>query len=332
MTPPASGHSRFGLGDFLAWNHRWNGFHNPPENFRKTVALMKESGAGWVRLEFILADFLQDGKANIKRYDEIIQALTDAGLSVLGLLIHAPTFSDKLWNQAPDFDNYIRATVEVIRRYGSLVRHWEVWNEPDHELFWTPQDGLFRYSQLLTRAYGEIKSEDPNFLVHLGGLSKSLPASLRQIYEHVGGSCFDVVHLHPFVSLDRPEPMHALRLLYNSTRKIMAEHGDSSKPTWFSEIACPGVDAPMADWWLGRNPTEARQAEWVSAIFGECLRWPGLEKIFWGPFRDTDNFFQNGVDKFGLIRNDFTPKLAFTAYQRAVESYRNAGSPLETLT
>jgi hypothetical protein len=41
-----------------------------------------------------------------------------------------------------------------------------------------------------------------------------------------------------------------------------------------------------------------------------------VEKIFWAFFRDTPNHFGDGVDFFGLVRNDFSKKPAFTMYQR----------------
>jgi hypothetical protein len=111
----------------------------------------------------------------------------------------------------------------------------------------------------------------------------------------------------------------------------MSAHGDGHKTIWFTELGCPGVPAgaQAQPWWLGRNPNEEEQAEWVGKVYDQTLNWNGVEKVFWAFFRDTPNHFECGTDFFGLLREDFAKKPAFYAYQKRALVYQRQGSGLE---
>lgn len=311
----------FGIGDFIAWNHSWNRFHYSPESVRKAVDLIAQSGARWFRLEMILWDFQSESQVDtLKKYDAIIDLFQKKGISLLALLINSPTHSDSSWNLSPDIKTFLNSVSTVVDRYKDRISHWEIWNEPDNELFWIPQDKMRAYSELLRQSYHHIKSLDSSAVVHAAGLSKSLPAALRQIYDHAGPRSFDVVHIHPFVNPNGPHALEALQALYSTVRNVMKDYNDLEKEIWFSETGCPGIKNvnETAPWWLGANVDEQTQAKWVTTIYENCLQWPGVKKIFWGQFRDSDGFFRNGVDRFGLIRNDFSLKPAYHSYQKLV--------------
>jgi hypothetical protein len=80
----------------------------------------------------------------------------------------------------------------------------------------------------------------------------------------------------------------------------------------------------VKNWWLGTNPTEKQQAEWVGAVYSELLKQPAVEKVFWAFFRDTDRHWDNGVDYFGLVRWDFSKKPSFISYQKSVNQWRKS--------
>ena len=77
------------------------------------------------------------------------------------------------------------------------------------------------------------------------------------------------------------------------------------------------------NWWMGNNPTERQQAEWVKKVYTELLKDAHVEKIFWAFFRDTKNHWKNGVDYFGLVRWDYSRKPAFKAYQERYQNWKN---------
>lgn len=326
MTDLRDSISPFGVLDFLAWDHDWNAYHYAGDKVDRTAALMEEAGVGFVRMDFLWSDIEPEkGKWEFAKYDRLVKTLWKHHIKVAGLLAYNPLWSGSRWNHAPDHTLYARYARRVVEHFNDRVRHWEIWNEPDHENYWRPQDEMASYVQLLRRVYPLLKEADPTCVVHIGGMSRCLPASMKQIYTHGGQDFFDVTNIHPFSNPTMPDVMEGLWLLFQSVRKVMDAHGDQRKPIWFSEVGCPGMADPQStvDWWLGRNTNEAQQAEWVRKLYAEPLRWTGVEKIFWTYFRDVHRRWGDGTDYFGLVRENFSKKPAFEAYQQAVKLSSN---------
>jgi len=211
--------------------------------------------------------------------------------------------------------NFLAARA-VVKHFKGAVAHWEIWNEPDHPIYWQPQDNLEAYARLLKRIYPVLKEADPQCQVLIGGLTNTVSSNLERLYEQAGAESFDIVNIHPFVSPLADRPVEELRRMVDHTRGVMQRYGDGAKPIWVTEIGCPG-SAENQTWWLGKGLDENRQAEWVASVYAEALRWENVEKIFWAFFRDTQDHFKDAVDHFGLVRHDFTPKAAYAAYRAA---------------
>jgi hypothetical protein len=320
---PRDSSNRFGVLAFLTWNHDWNDHqYDSPEKIESSARLIQEAGAGFVRMDFSWDDLEhEEGKFNFDHQDSIVKTLTDHDLRVLGVLLYNAHWENPQWNSAPDPEKYVRYVRQVVRHYKDRVKYWEIWNEPDHKDYWQPQDQMKAYTALLKLAYAEIKEEDPTASVLLGGLTNSAPFALRQVYKNGGRDSFDIMNIHPFFN-----PVHGKSVnkkaikgvqgVYAAVLKVMREYGDSDKPIWITEVGCPGIqstDTPSG-WWAGSTPLEDQQAAWVTAVYQQALAWPGVQKVFWAFFRDTAHFW-NDVDRFGLIRRDFTPKPAYEAYK-----------------
>jgi polysaccharide biosynthesis protein PslG len=311
--------SPFGALAFLSWNHPWNENHFPLADVRRATQLMNEAGIGWVRMDFLWSDLEPEaGRFSFERYDQIVNVLRETGLNVLGVLHYNPGWRPGSWNQAPESDAYLRYAEAVVKHFQDSVHAWEIWNEPDHPVYWQPQDGLAAYASLLKRAYPVIKGANPNARVLMGGLSQQWPENIDKLYRLAGAGSFDIVNIHPFVSPLDLQAFETLQTQHQAILDVMQRHDDTKKPIWITEIGCPGVPSGLAvkDWWLGQNPTEAQQADWVEKIYSTLPRWKNVEKVFWAFFRDTPQHFKDGVDYFGLVREDFSKKPAFEVYRR----------------
>jgi polysaccharide biosynthesis protein PslG len=309
--------SPFGLLAFLHWDHDWNSHHFPAASLSHAADLVRQGGVGTVRLDFLWSDLeAERGRFTWKKYDAIIEALWARGLCVLGVLQYNPDWRAGPGNQAPEEAEYLRYAREVVRRFRRKIRYWEVWNEPDHPNYWQPQDGLTAYASLLAKASAAIRAEDATAQVLLGGLSQNISANLRRIYEKAGRDAFDIVNIHPFAN---PLNDDALAFVERTSREcvdVMRAFSDGEKPIWITEIGCPGVARDdIKSWWLGANPSEAEQAQWLEKVYANMAGWPNVERVFWAFFRDTPQHFGDGVDYFGLIRQDFSLKPAFERYQ-----------------
>lgn len=310
--------SAFGMGDYFSWDESHPTPQYTANQIPQSFALMAQAGVGMVRFEFLWKDIEPSpGRYVFSKYDRLVDEALAHGIKVLGILIYNPDYAAVPWSQAPEALSYGEYACAVVHHFRDRVRHWQIWHEPDNPAFWQPQDHMRGYTSLLKHVTPSMKEIDPTCVVHLGGLSHSMPGSLNRIYDQGGKDYFDVIAIHPFANPLVPGALEALQFFHQNVRRLQAEYGDEDKPIWLTEIGCPGMRDPLAapHWWLGKNPDEAAQAEWIRTVYATLPQWPGIEKIFWVYFRDTDNHFKTGSDFEGLIRRDFSPKPAFQAYR-----------------
>lgn len=318
----------FGVLEFLHWDHSWNNHkYSSAPDLAKAVSLMRQAGAGWVRVDFLWSDIEpQEGRFDFGKYDRIVDLLSAGGIHVLGILHYSADWASSCgkWN-CPPKDNklFVNYATAVIKRYKSRVKYWEVWNEPDSATYWKQQDGLKTYCLLLKEVYIAAKQVDPECKILNGGIANG-PSSINNLYAHGAKDYFDILNIHFFEN-----PLHGkavIKAVVNYPKlayKIMLRNADGNKKIWITEIGCPGIKRGMKvnNWWLGDNPTERQQAVWLKEVYSQLLKDKHVEKIFWAFFRDTKKHWDNGIDYFGLVRWDFSKKPAFKAYRQCFDEW-----------
>lgn len=320
----------FGVLEFLHWNHPWNNYKYPSNrSLEETIALMQDAGIGWVRLDFLWSDIEpEENKFDFSKYDNIVKLLKGKGIHILGVLHYSTDWASSCgeWN-CPPKDNkvFVKYATQVIQRYKSQVKYWELWNEPDSATYWKQQNSLKSYCVLLKDVYIAAKKADPECKILNGGLANGL-ASINHLYDNGAGDYFDILNIHFF---QNPLYAGAIKAVENYPKlayKIMQRNGDADKKIWITEIGCPGTKkgSETDKWWMGENPSESQQAGWVSDVYAELLKNPQVEKIFWAFFRDTKNHWKNGVDYFGLVRWDYSRKPSLKAYQDCFKKWNKA--------
>jgi hypothetical protein len=317
----------FGFLEFLHWNHSWNNYKYPDrEAIQKSLGLMKKAGAGFVRFDFLWQDIEpKEGEFQFAKYDTLVNLAKENNIQVLGILDYSVEWASscRRWN-CPPVDNklFVNFTAKVIQRYKDRVKYWEIWNEPDSGIYWTKQDCLKSYCDLLREVYLAAKKIDPDCKILNGGLASGI-ASVNHLYDNGAKDCFDILNIHIFESPQNPGAIKSVIAYPRIARKIMKRNGDGNKELWITEIGCPGVKSGLkvGDTFMGRNPTERRQAEWVKQVYDSLLAEGLANKIFWAFFRDTKEHWKNGIDYFGLIRWDFSLKPGFLAYQQSVKKW-----------
>ncbi len=320
----------FGVLEFLQWQHSWNNYrYSAKKDLIKAVQLMKESGAGWVRMDFLWEDIEpKEGKFDFTKYDTIVGLLAKNDINILGILDYTAGWasSERMWNYPPkDNKLFVDFATKVISRYKGRVKYWEIWNEPDSYTYWAKQDGLKSYCLLLKEVYIAAKKADPGCKILNGGLANGL-ASVNHLYDNGCKDYFDILNIHFFETPLNPGAMNAVQAYPALVYKVMSRNGDAAKKIWLTEIGCPGVRKGLSvkNWWMGENPSEEEQAGWLRLIYSELLKDKHVEKIFWAFFRDTKGHWNNGVDDFGIIRYDFSRKPAFKAYLQSFKSWKKS--------
>lgn len=320
--------SPFGILEFLHWNHAWNNYkYSSSDELRKAARLMQEAGVGWVRMDFLWSDIEpEQGGFDFAKYDAIVAIMHEYRINILGLLHYSTDWASACgkWNYPPkDTQSFINYVTRVIDRYKDKVKHWEVWNEPDSSTYWASQDGLKSYCALLKEVYAAAKSIDPQCKILNGGLANGL-ASINQLYDNGSRDYFDILNIHIFQTPLHVNSIKAVLAYPRLVRKVMQRNGDLKKELWVTEIGCPGVKRGLTpkNWWLGKNPTERQQAEWLKRIYAGLLKQNLVDKIFWAFFRDCRKHWDSGVDYFGIVRWDFSRKPSFKAYRKSVHTWK----------
>ncbi len=321
--------SPYGLLAFLHWNHDWNNWHFPNNMVPRAAKQIKELGVGMVRLDIVWSDIHRGFRQyDFSGYDALIDQLTGQGLTLLVLLHYNKERLDasgkEVWSDPPEsleeFADYVGATVS---RYKNKVKHWEIWNEPNHPVYWSKsKDDMKTYVQLLKLAYSAAKKADPDSFVINGGITEPVIEDVRNFYKAGGKNFTDAITIHTFLDPASPNVAATFDAIVDGVQKVMAEFGDADKKIWITEMGCPGVpaSAEVKNWWAGKNLSEKQQADWLEKQFGFMKKHPAIEKMFWAFYRDTDGIFKDGVDYFGLVRFDLTPKPAYDRFQRLITS------------
>lgn len=322
--------SPFGVLEFLHWNHPWNNYkYSSKKDLEKVVALMKKAGVGWVRMDFLWQDIEPEpGKFRFDKYDVIVNLLNKNNINILGILDYSADWASvcNRWNCPPWHNElFIKYAAGVVERYKDRIKYWEVWNEPDSYTYWEQQDGLKSYCALLKDVYIAVKKADPDCKVLNGGLANGL-ASVNKLYDNGAKDYFDILNIHIFESPLNPGSIKRVTAYPGLAYKVMSRNGDSHKKIWITEIGCPGVKPGqrVKNWWMGANPTERQQAQWLKDVYNQLLSEPAIEKIFWAFFRDCKGHWDNGIDYFGLVRWSYSKKPAFFTYQKCFKDWNKS--------
>ena len=290
----------------------------------------------WVRMD-VNWDVIQragPSSYNWAPFDRIASAARDRGLSVLATILYTPPWARPAGTDATtpptslaDYASFARTAVAHFSALG--VHAYEIWNEPNIAVFWKPKPDVARYAEMLRAAYAAVKSADPKAFVVTGGLSPApddgsnvAPVTfLDGIYAHGGKSSFDAVGHHPYCAPAFPGDAQAWSAWYqmvgakHSLRTVMADNGDAGKQIWATEFGAP-TSGPAGS--FVSEQTQAAMLDRAYKLF-DSYAWAG--PLFWYAPRDEGTNASRRDDFYGLVRNDFSPKPALTAF-RAIAANR----------
>ena len=202
----------------------------------------------------------------------------------------------------------------VVSRYGDRVKHWEMWNEPEWDYFWTGTS--VDYAQLLKVGYQATKAACPDCQVLFGGLhywanTEYYKWVLNTLSDDPQGPAndyfFDVMSVHLY---SRSSTAYDV---VNTIREGMTARV-SDHPIWLTETGVPVWNDASVDPVPQEYDYAARQEEAASYVIQSYANaWAaGVERYFF--FRTND---EDMIEYFGLMRNDFSLRPAYGAFQVA---------------
>ncbi len=217
-----------------------------------------------------------------------------------------------LWDEAAR-QAWLRFVGALADNFHDRVKHWEIWNEPNHKNFWKPHKAdPAEYVEFVRMTAPVIRQNVPGAMIV--GPTVWGPAYFKGCFEHGLGELVDKVSYHWYAAM----PEYKYEASVAGCREVLAEHG-LDKPLWQGESGCPsqsGGAGAMAS----RPWTEALQARWVVRRTLSDLR---LRVELSSYFHAVDMLYPNAdgtpdgrLNAKGLIRrSDYTPKPSYFAYQ-----------------
>jgi hypothetical protein len=295
--------------------------------------LDQSAGAKWLRVDINWAQIQNGGPTsyNWSAIDAVVTGAEARGMSVLGGILYTPYWarpSGKPATYAPDPALYARFVSAAVSHYAALGVHaYEIWNEPNSPAFWQPAPSPAAYAALLKAAYPAVKAADPSATVVTGGTAPA-PSNgtsyspvdfLQGVYANGGGGYFDAVGHHPYCSPAYPGDAKSWSAWYQmygtspSLRSVMVANGDADKKIWATEYGAP-TGGPAGNVAV---VTPAVQADMLTKAYQLFASYSWAGPLFFYQGRDAGTDPNNLEDHYGFLNYDFSPKLAYSAYQAA---------------
>ena len=284
-------------------------------------------GAQWLRVEVSWRNVEpQLGVFDWSNVDRVIDSANRHGLQVLGLVSYAPSWAQVPgpWTLTPggrpaDPQAFGNFAGRAAARYASTVTHWEVWNEPNLPLFFSPLPDVDAYAAILQASYGAIHAAVPGATVISGGVANGNNTGVtvapetfvEELYKRGAAGYTDAIAVHPYTFPYTPYDDQ----LGNwddvaAVRDVMVRNGDAGKKMWITEFGAPTGVAPDAV----SDVHQARiLADGISASEGLDFTGP----VFLYSIRDNGPNLGDREQNFGVLRGDFSEKPAADALRNA---------------
>lgn len=279
------------------------------------VRLISEIDARMVRLEIPWADLERQGQYDFGPFDNLIEKLRQNNKSIVfGLAYGHPDHSDgraengfPLPPHTPEqraaFDKYVQA---VARQYHGPDIVYEIWNEPNLDLFWPPSSDANAYGELLADATLAIRDVEPTATIISGGLANenNPPQFLHALAAAGALDKVDGIAFHPYRQ-DGPE-----NSLYDVAEFENAAFGRAARPLWITEWGYSG------SWISNGDPSqvETRLANMTARLMLTAALSKAKAALIYDLIDDGADLHDQ-ESSFGLYDYNFKPKKAAAAFR-----------------
>ena len=297
------------------------------------LAAMKAIGITSIRLDANW-DWVQYGgptSFDWSQLDQVVKSVRTAGMSLDLIIDGCPPWaavagtSGDASPQPASAARYGQWAAAVAQRYAPQgVNTFEIWNEPNNQVFWQPKPDPAAYTADLKAAYASIKSVDPSAFVLSGGLAPEnndgtniAPITfLQAMYADGARGSFDALGYHPYSYPALPSSTQSwsgwsqMSQTSTSLRSVMASNGDGGKQIWITEVGAPSAGPDGVGQAGEANEfTQAIAAAKASSWVGGCYLYSWKDE---GTNKSTDE------DWFGLVTASGAKKQAYTAVANAL--------------
>jgi hypothetical protein len=309
----------------------------------RVAAIHQLLGAQVVR-DYLLWNQVEpvEGQRDWSGPDAVVEELRAAGIEPILLVLGSPSWATGVPESTPGsylyvpprgpaleswLKHYSDFLAAAVRRYGAVVKRWEIWNEPNLAEFWRPRPDPIAYRQVYETLRATILTVEPHAQIAVGGLGDisiapepdiSGLAFLRALMRT--RSPLGNVAIHPYSTNDHPPDV-----------RISGENNFEDIARVHDQLVAGGERASIwvTEWgWSSAAVGAVRQAQYVDRSLAMLEhRYPFVRVATYFLDRDRPrDFFQ------GLLDQNLKPKpvaFAFRAHARRLAAQchlRRAGS------
>jgi hypothetical protein len=327
--PAATAHAapRMPIGFFDDPSFRWSPTRT--ENLRTaslTGASVIHTTATWASLAPTRPAVASDGADPAYRLNDLDELVFQAGIFGLRVMINVtgtPKWANggKAPNVLPKRLGDLTAFTRMLAtRYNGRTGHgvvglWSVWNEPNIQLFLTPQFagkkivGPANYAKVYRAAYAGIKAGNPAAKVAIGetsargrdkplaGVSGAIaPGTFARLLAQQKGLKFDAWAHHPYPTSPNLPPLQKVRYPNVTLSTLPKFEADLKKffhrsvPIWITEYSHETKPAEP------HGVTFAKQAAYAKQALTIAKNDPNIQMFIWFVYRDSaGNPWQSGL-------------------------------------
>ena len=310
----------------FGYNDDWIalGKYAPPE----LLGLLEQSGSQVARTGLIW--WRAEGERG--NYDWLVsdmlyERLLAHGIRPLWTILDAPCWAQpdpaacaagqsRLRPSPQYYDEMADFAVAAAKRYPESVGI-EVWNEPNSPDFWGGPPEPDRYAQMLERVAGALHAQAPGMPVVSAGLAPlgdtgtsphGYSNFLARLYELGAAQRADAIGVHPYPGVGPAEDyLGEVRIYLGKVQEVMARFADPGRPLWVTEF---GVSTGGQ-----RAFAPAGQGQALVELYELFRRVAGIELAIAHRFVE-DGAIGLGVDPFGVLARDLSPKPAYCELAR----------------
>ncbi|MGL1901540.1 MAG: glycoside hydrolase family 5 protein, partial [Fibrobacterales bacterium] len=281
-------------------------------HFRKNSKQLTQIAAAGIKL--IRMDIFwhivekEKGTYNWEAYDSLVAGCEQRGIQLLFILAYSnenyEEYGNSVWTHAGRV-GWTDFAVAAVTRYKEKNIIWELWNEPNIYNFWAPNPDVNAYMKLMDRAVPAIKAAHPD-IVLLGSATSHIDMNWHEdTFKQGFLNYIDAVSVHPYRAQD-PETAQSE---YDGLRSLIRQYnGGNDKPVVSSEWGYSNIN------WDNNPLSDHEQARRLVRIMLTNIS-KGVNLSIWYDWRNDGEDGGNREHNFGLVERDYTPKLAYYAYQ-----------------
>lgn len=173
------------------------------ERVRRHLQVAKAVGARYLRCAFSWNGIEPErGRYRFEFWDMLVAEASRAGITLIPYVAYTPEWAAssefEFWKQPPsdpkDFANIMRT---LALRYRGSIRHWELWNEPDNQEYWTGSPE--RFAETVIPAAQAVREVAPEVVLILGGMTQGVGDFFKVLVSEYGLDRYvDVLALHAY--------------------------------------------------------------------------------------------------------------------------------------